>query len=126
MMILKDGSGKSFDRRARDHRKADSSRGEACPGESSYDHPGDHGDHVFSGRKFGGQNLRKDDAEAADGASGLWPGAEEERDGEHVEEPGEDPRLCEERRDVVRLLQEKTTHVKWPGDGTKPRKNFVI
>ena len=38
-----------------------------------HDDPGDHndGDHVFSGRKFGGAYLRKDDAEAADGASGL-------------------------------------------------------
>ena len=33
----------------------------------------DHHDHddMFSGRKFGGANLRKDDAEASDGASGL-------------------------------------------------------
>ena len=31
----------------------------------------DYHDDVFSGRKFGGTNLRKDDAETSDGASGL-------------------------------------------------------
>ena len=81
---------------------------------------------MFSGRKFGGQNLRKDDAEAPDGASGLWPGPQEERDGKHVEEPREDPRLGEERRDVVRLVQKKTNHLQRAGDCTEPRKNIVI
>ena len=64
-----DGSDESIDRRTGDHRKADSCRGEAGTGESS-NHP-DRPNHVFSGRKFGGAYLRKDDAEAADGASGL-------------------------------------------------------
>ena len=81
---------------------------------------------MFSGRKFGGANLRKDDAETSDGASGLWPSAEEECDGKHVEEPGEDSRLGEKQRDVVRLVPKKTTHIERPGDGTEPRKNFVI
>ena len=82
-------------------------------------------DYVFLGRKLRSAHLRQDDSEAADGECGLWPCAEEECDGEHFEESREDPRLGEKRRDGVRVLEEKTTYIKWTDDGTKSGKNFV-
>ena len=86
-----------------------------------------HDDYVLPGWKFGGPNLCEDDAEAFDGASRLWSGAQEECDGEHFEEPREDPRLGEERGDVVSLNEEKTTHIKWTSNGTdKSRENLII
>ena len=81
----------------------------------------------FLGRKLRSTHLRQDDSEAADGARGLWPSAEEECDRKHSEEPREDPRLGEERGDVVSLNEEKTTHIKWTSNGTdKSRENLII
>ena len=150
---FQDGGGKSFDWGERDHREADSCCGQACAGgrsdlEHDHDHDGDyHEDHdyhrhtvvrnsnaddndddyVLPGWKFGGPNLCEDDAEAFDGASRLWPGAQEECDGKHFEEPREDLGLCEERGDVVSINEEKTTHIKWTSNGTdKSRENLII
>ena len=79
----------------------------------------------FLGRKLGSSYLRQDDSEAAHGACGLWPCAKEECDCKHFEEPREDPRLREKWRDGVRVLEEKTTYIKWTDDGTKSWENFV-
>ena len=72
----------------------------------------------FLGRKLRSTHLRQDDSEAAHGACGLWPSAEEECDGEHPEEPWKDPRLREKWRDGLCVLEEKTTYIQWTHDGT--------